>query len=136
MTYSTIAGVKRKLRENLYDEDTIDAIITATDTDVVAFVNSALRRTTDFTEVELTTTAEDIRLASDCYCAYRVMSETLEGVSYDDRALADIRLKESREILTMYCANIGIIPAFDLVVADSCVVDYAYAVATDDSAIG
>ena len=135
MTYSTLSGTRRKLKDSLYDEDTIDTVITATDIDVVAFVNSVLRRTTEFTEAELTTTAESVRLASDCYCAYRIMSENLEGMSYDSRAVADVRLKEAKEILRMYCLNIGIIPAFDLEIASSCVVDYAFAVGTDDECI-
>lgn len=135
MSYCTILGTKRKLREDYYSDD-LDARIVESDPDVVAWINAVTRRSSDFTEAELTSTAESVRLAAECYCAYRLMSEMLEGVGYDVRALADIRLKEARDIIKMYCHSIGIVPAFDLVISDGCVVDYAYAVATDANSIG
>jgi len=138
MTYSTIAGTKRKIQQDLYSDATIDAIITATDVDVVPIINAALDgRTTDFTELELTTTAKDVRVASDCYCAYRVMSEHLEGMGYDVRALADVRFKETWEILRVYCRNNGITPSFDPdpnAFGDN--VEFAYAVGNDTTCIG
>jgi hypothetical protein len=136
MNYCTLLGVKRKIKEDLYDETTLDAKITETDDpDVVAWINSVTRRSSDFTTAELTSTAKDVRLSAECYCAYRIMSEMLEGVGYDVRALADVRYKEAKEYITMYCHSIGIVPAFDLVIADGCVVDYAYAVSTDANSI-
>jgi len=88
MTYATIEGTKRKLEDSLWDEATINEKIEDTFSDTVAWVNSALRRTVDFTEEELTTTDDVIRLASDCYCAFRVMSEVLEGQHIETKSLA------------------------------------------------
>lgn len=130
----TLLGVKRKLKTDLYSDD-LDARITETDPDVIAWINAVTRRSTDFTESELTTTAESVRLSAECYCAYRIMSEMLEGVGYDVRALADVRYKEAKGYIAMYCNGIGIVPAFDMVIADGCVVDYAYSVGTDANCI-
>ncbi len=139
--YINIAGVLRKLKEDMYPSDEISSIIVATSPDVIAWINSVTQNTTDFTETELTTTHRDVRLASDCYCAYRIMSEELEGVGYDTQSLAKIRYEEARSIISMWCASNGIIPAFDIVPADGGVIgreviDYAYAVASDSECIG
>ena len=125
----------------MYDETTIESKISATDPDVIAWINSVTQNTTDFTEPELTTTHRDVRLASDCYCAYRIMSEELEGVGYNTQSLAKIRYEEARSIISMWCASNGITPAFDIVPADGGVVgreviDYAYAVGSSENCIG
>lgn len=130
----TLLGVKRKLKTDLYSDD-LDARITETDLDVVAWINAVTRRSSDFTTAELTSTAKDVRLSAECYCAYRIMSEMLEGVGYDVHALADVRYKEAKEYITLYCHGIGIKPAFDMTIVDGCVVDYAYAVSTDANSI-
>lgn len=139
--YSTIQGTRRKLKDDMYDEITVDSVITATDDDVIAWINAVTQRTTDFTETELTTTAKGVRLASDCYCAYRIMSEMLEGVGYDVRSLAKVRYEEAKEAISMWCLVNGITPAFDIVPADGGVVsaevvEYAYAVGSDEVCIG
>ena len=139
--YCTISGTRRKLKDDMYDETTTDSKISATDDDVISWINIVTQRTTDFTETELTTTAKGARLASDCYCAYRIMSEMLEGVGYDVRSLAKIRYEEAKEAISMWCLVNGITPAFDLVPADGGVVspevvEYAYAVGSDEVCIG
>lgn len=139
--YSTYHGVLRKLKEDMYDESTIESKVYSTDPDVVAWINSVTQNTTDFTEIQLTTTHRDVRLASDCYGAYRIMSEMLEGVGYDTQSLAKVRYEEARQIISMWCANNGIIPAFDIVPPDGGivgkeVVEYAYAVGSNEACIG
>ncbi len=141
MAYPTLAGTRRKLKESMWDLSNIDSIITATFADVDPIINSVIGNTTDFTELELTTTKKDIRVASDCYCAYRIMSEELEGVDVTIRALALVRRDEAWNLLKMYCANNGIIPSFDIVPADGGVIgreviDYAYGCGTDENCIG
>ena len=136
------------ITDTLYDETELDDIIESTDIDVVAWVNSACRRTVDFTESDLTTADDVIRLASNAYCACCIMSEQLEGnnitIAEKDMSLAAFRCAEARDYIRMWCANNGVIPAFDdiyIPVADpdaSTVVgaSFAYAIGTDAETIG
>lgn len=142
MTYHTDTGVKRKITENLYDETALDDRIEDTGTDVVAWVNSAVNRTVDFTEEELTGDDSIIRLASDCYCAFRIMSEMLEGHNMDNESLATVRYNEAKTYIRMWCANEGIVPAFDddsasdTSVSTEVGASFAYNIGTDRVCIG
>ena len=113
MTYATVDGVRRKITTGLYDETELDLLITDTDIDVISWVNSAVRRTVDFTEDELTSTDDVIRLASDCYCAFRIMSEQMEGHDIKSESLARVRFNEAKEYIRMWCAVNDVIPSFD-----------------------
>jgi len=145
MTYATIEGTKRKLEDSLWDEATINEKIEDTFSDTVAWVNSALRRTVDFTEEELTTTDDVIRLASDCYCAFRVMSEVLEGQHIETKSLAVFRYEEAMTLIRMFAAAHDIIPTFDDVYIPSTAsadatttvgASFAYAIGEDSICIG
>lgn len=134
--YSLIDETRLDILVDLYDETTIDAKIVETDEKkVIRWINIATRRSTDFTEAELEGTASAIRLASCKYNAYSIMSTTLEGHDVETDSLAKVRLAEAKELVQMYCNGIGIVPAFDMTIADGCVVDYAYAVSTDANSI-
>jgi hypothetical protein len=143
--YSTVEGVMRKLQQDLYDEVEIEPRIEDTDSDTVAWINSALRRTIDFSELELTTTEDVIRLAADCYCAFRVMSEVLEGQNIETKSLAVFRYEEAMTLVRMYAASHDIIPAFDDIYIPSAVsadattevgASFAYAIGSDSVCIG
>lgn len=145
MTYHTYDGVVRKITESLYDETEIEELVEDTTQDVIAWVNSAVRRTTDFTEDELTTTDDVIRLASDCYCAYRIMSEQLEGTDIEVKSLAIVRFEEAKEYIRMWCAVNDVIPSFDDIFIPSAASagsttevgeQFAYAIGTDAETIG
>lgn len=142
MTYHTDAGVKRKIAEDLYDETALDERIEDTGVDVVAWINSAVNRSVDFTEDELTGDDSIIRLASDCYCAFRIMSEMLEGHNMDNESLATVRFNEAKEYIRMWCAQAGTVPTFDDDSAsDSSVstqvgAEFANAIGTDSVCIG
>lgn len=144
MSYSTIAGVSRKITDSLYDATELEELITDTDIDVIAWVNSAVRTTTDFTEDELTTTDDVIRLASDCFCAFRIMSEQMEGTNIDVESLAQVRLDEAKEYIRMWCAVHDVIPAFDDIYIASAAnfsstevhTEYGYAIGSDTICIG
>ena len=144
MSYSTIDGVTRKITQTLYDETELEELISETDTDVISWVNSAVRTTVDFTEEELTTTADVIRLASDCFCAFRIMSEQMEGTNIDVESLAKVRFDEAKEYIRMWCAVHDVIPAFDDIYIASAAnfsdtevhTEYGYAIGTDTVCIG
>lgn len=145
MGYSTIEGVTRKITQSLYDETELDDLITNTDIDVIAWVNSAVRITVDFTEDELTTTDDVIRLASDCFCAFRIMSEQMEGTDIDTESLATVRFNEAKEYIRMWCAVNGVIPSFDDIYIPSAAAadattevgaSFAYAIGEDSVCIG
>lgn len=144
MGYSTLDGVQRKITTTLYDETELEDLITDTDIDVISWVNSAVRITTDFTEEELTTTDDIIRLASDCYCAFRIMSEQMEGTNIDVESLAQVRFNEAKEYIRMWCAVHDVIPAFDDIYiaspdnfsATEVHTEYGYAIGTDTVCIG
>lgn len=145
MSYSTIDGVTRKITQTLYDETELDDLIADTDIDVISWVNSAVRRTIDFTEDELTTTDDVIRLASDCYCAFRIMSEQMEGTNIEVESLAKVRFNEAKEYIRMWCAVNDVIPSFDDIYIPSAVsadattevgTSFAYAIGSDSVCIG
>lgn len=144
MDYATVLGTKRKITDTLYDETALDELIEDTDIDVVSWVNSAVRRTVNFTEDNLIGDDDVIRLASDCFCAFRIMSEQMEGTNIETKSLALVRLEEAKEYIRMWCAVNGVIPSFDdifIPVADADATtevgaSFAYAVGTDSVCIG
>ena len=95
MVYHTHDGVISKLVEDLYDDTILDDRILETENDVIAWINSACRRTVDFTEEELVGDDDIIRLASCCYSAFRVMSDQLEGHDIKTESLAVFRFNET-----------------------------------------
>ena len=133
--YTTLEGVKRKITETLYSETEIDDVITATDPDVISYINAAIGATVDFTEDQLIGDDSIIRLASDCYSACRILSEQLEGHGIENESLARYRCKEAREYIEIYCTNHGIIPSFDGEAYSPVGVDFAYATGTDAECI-
>jgi len=134
--YGTLDGTKRKITETLYSETEIDDVITATDVDVIAWVNASIGTTVDFTEEQLTNDDSIIRLAADCYSACRIMSEQLEGHSIENESLARFRCKEAKEYITIWCANHGILPSFEDAPYVPIGVDFAYGVGSDSECIG
>ena len=145
MDYSTLLGTKRKITDTLYDETELDELIEDTDIDVVAWVNSAVRRTVNFTDDELTGDDDVIRLASDCFCAFRIMSEQMEGTDIKVESLAKVRFNEAKEYIRMWCAVNDVIPAFDDVYIPSAAsadattevgASFAYAIGSDSVCIG
>lgn len=133
--YSTIDGVKRKLAQDLYRDTEIDDIITATDVDVMAWINASIGATVDFTDEQLLGGDDIIRLAADCYSSCRIMSEQLEGFGIDQQSLARYRCGEAREYVEMWCAIHGVIPSFDSEAYSPVMVEYGYAAGTDANCI-
>lgn len=133
--YSDIDGVKRKLVQQLYDDELIDDIIVATDVDVVAWINASIGATVDFTEDQLTGSDDIIRLAADCYAACRITSEQLEGHGIDTESLARFRCGEAKDYITIWCVNHGIVPSFDGEVYVPIGAEYAYATGSDAECI-
>ena len=111
--YITVSGVISKLQQDLYDETEIDDVIEDTDAETTSWVNNAVRRSVDFTEGELTGTDSIIRLASNCYSAFRVMSEQLEGHNIKETSLAVFRYEEAQTYIRSWCAVNDVIPSFD-----------------------
>ena len=136
MMYTTLEGVKRKITESLYDDETVDDVITATDVDTISWINTAVGATSDFTELELSDSSSILRLAADCYSACRILSEQLESHNVDQESLARFRCKEAREYVEMYCTNHGIVPAFDGESYIPVGAEYAYATGSDELCIG
>ena len=134
--YSDIDGVKRKLVQDLYSSTEIDDIITATDPEVMAYINASIGATSDFSEEDLVGADDIIRLAANCYSACRITSEQLEGHGIDTESLARFRCNEAKEYIEIYCANHGIVPSFDKEAYVAVGAEYAYAVGSDSECIG
>ncbi len=140
--YSTIQGTRLAIKVKMYNEEILDSDITATDKEeVMRWINSAIGRTTDFSEADLEGDDSIIRLAACKYNACSLMSSSLEGHDVDKDSLARIRCKEAQDYIRMWGANHGIIPAFDIVPADGGVIgreviDYAYGCGSDENCIG
>jgi hypothetical protein len=143
--YITVSDVMSKLQQDLYDETVIEDVITDTDVETSAWVNTAVRRSVYFTEEELAGDDYIIRLASNCFSAFRVMSEQLEGQNIESKSLAVFRYEEAMTYIRMWCAvNGGIIPAFDDIYIPSAVsagattevgASFAYAIGQDSVCI-